>query len=132
MFGRKRHAAEDSSASVPQLSDERIFKLVHEQLSAFIGEHGAWTVSRREVDEDALFHGILAHSVAAQITAAIAAEYGIIVAAADAAPTTSDDEPETRWVPAPITMFADLRRPVTGEVPSIGTREREDRDSLVA
>jgi hypothetical protein len=121
------------------LSEAQILELVSEKLAAFVGEHGEWTVSRRaDSDTDAIFHTILARSVAVGITAAIMdakrkleagepveqAEPGLHVAEEPIADTDLEHEEPAAfgWEPAPITVWTDLRKPVTGEIPQIAER----------
>lgn len=147
MFGRRRHAAaEVQAAPVPQLTDAQILEVVHAKIAELIGERGEWTVSRRSFDDtDAIFHSVLSQSVSVGITAALvearrrleAGESEIVVAAepqhraeAEAEPAVVEaeapaevDEPAAfGWEPAPITVWTDLRRPVTGEIPAIAQR----------
>lgn len=144
MFGRRRHAAaEVPAAPTPQLTDARILELVQEKVDELIGENGEWTVSRRsEDDTDTIFHTVLAQSVSMSIAATIvearrrveAGEHGAVSAAQHrAAPEADaekidetiveleaehDEQPAAfSWEPAPITVWTDLRKPVTGEIP---------------
>ena len=145
MFGRRRHAAaEVQAAPVPQLTDAQILEVVHAKVAELIGERGEWTVSRRSSDDtDTIFHSVLSQSVSVGITAALvearrrleAGETEIVLASepqhrADAEPLAAaeavDDVHEEPaafgWEPAPITVWTDLRRPVTGEIPAIAER----------
>ncbi|WP_243768608.1 hypothetical protein [Leifsonia sp. TF02-11] len=147
MFGRRRHAAaEVQAAPVPQLTDAQILEVVHAKIAELIGEHGEWTVSRRSSDDtDTIFHSVLSQSVSVGITTALmearrrleAGESDILVAAepqhraeAEAEPVVVDAEAPAEiaepaafgWEPAPITVWTDLRRPVTGETPAIAQR----------
>jgi hypothetical protein len=143
MFGLRRHAASVKAApvpQVPQLSEEQLFELVHARLAEFVGENGTWTVSARtEADSDTIFHGILARSVALGIAADIRVakekleagemvEVGAHVAPVlqavsdrnEPADLDHDAEPAAfGWQPAPITVWTDLRKPVTGEIPQV-------------
>lgn len=120
------------AAPVPQLSDEQVFEHVHAVLDRLLGESGTWTVARRDGSEsDALFHRLLAHSVSQDITASLseakvrlaAIEHVPLHMASDTATEQShggdpDEEPAAlAWQPAPITRWADLKRPVTDELP---------------
>lgn len=130
MFGRRRHAAVTPPAPVPQLTDEQVFEHVHAVLDRLLGEHGTWTVARRDGSEsDALFHRLLAHSVSQDVTAALSEARARLAASERVAlhlagegaglPDAAgpEDEPAAlAWQPAPITRWADLKRPVTGEV----------------
>ncbi|HEY2557950.1 MAG TPA: hypothetical protein VGI08_12655 [Diaminobutyricibacter sp.] len=135
MFGRRRHVAAVPAAPVPQLSEAQILELVHQKLAEFVGEHGEWTVSRRaDADTDAIFHTIIARSVAVGITAAIMdakrtleagvpVEPGLHVAEEPVPDVIETREPAAfGWEPAPITVWTDLRKPVTGEIPAMTER----------
>jgi hypothetical protein len=107
---------------------------------------------RSSDDTDAIFHSILAQSVSVGITAALVearrrleagetavevaaepqhrapAEPVAIEAAAPVAEVQEQVEQEHEepaafgWEPAPITVWTDLRKPVTGELPAIPER----------
>lgn len=151
MFGRRRHVAAAPAAPAPQLTEEQIFELVHRQLAGFVGAEGEWTVSRRtNAHTDAIFHGVLVKSITEEIVAALrdarlqleagVAAAPVIVAEHDEpgqhvasveTPDAAADELEPAafgWEPAPITVWADLRKPVTGEIPML----REQAPALVA
>jgi hypothetical protein len=142
LFGRRKHAAPAPAAAAlagavqapaPQLTDELIFAAVQRTLSDVFGDAGDWTVARRSPEQDDLiFHDVLVHSLATAVTASVAAAretlvptggpLGLLrtpraVPAADEAPAEEADEPAAlSWEPAPITRWADLKRPVTGPV----------------
>lgn len=149
MFGRRRHAAaEVQAAPVPQLTDAQILEVVHTKIAELIGERGEWTVSRRSTDDtDSIFHSVLAQSVSVGITAALvearrrleAGEASVVVAsepqhrapaepvAVEAAAVAEEQQEHEEpaafgWEPAPITVWTDLRKPVTGELPAIAER----------
>jgi len=132
MFGRRRHVAVAPPAPAPQLTDEQVFDHVHAVIDRLLGENGTWTVTRREgATSDTFFHRLLAHSVSQDITAELSDARARLVAgdrvalhvARDAEETGAqasdpEDEPAAlAWQPAPITRWADLKRPVTAEVP---------------
>ncbi|ODA89441.1 hypothetical protein ATY41_05930 [Leifsonia xyli subsp. xyli] len=141
MFGRRSHVAiRKPVAPVPQLTDAQILALVHSKVSELIGEKGEWTVVRRGADDtDTVFHSVLSQSVAVGITAAIVEartrlETGetaepqhraptepvpVIAAGAEAA---EEEFAAMTWEPAPITVWTDLRKPVTGEIPAVQER----------
>jgi len=139
MFGRRRHVAPAVAAPAPQLTEERVFDIVHTQIAAAIGEKGEWTLTRRaESDTDDIFHGVIAHSVASQVMEALrtardqlmsqapapatAQEPGGHVAQATPAPV--EHEPAAfGWEPAPITVWTDLKKPVTGPLALIRDHE---------
>lgn len=143
-FGRRKHAAPAPAAAplvgaapapaAPQLTDELIFAAVQRALTDVFGESGDWTVARRSPEQDDLiFHDVLVHSLATSVTASVSAARESLVptggplgllrtprAAAEpdpAEPTDAAEEPAAlSWEPAPITRWADLKRPVTGPV----------------
>ena len=103
-------------------------------------------------DTDTIFHSVLAQSVSLSITTAlvearqrvaagetiataepqhlaaeapasepVAADEPAVTVEADT--TTESDEPAAfGWEPAPITVWTDLRKPVTGEIPTLTER----------
>ncbi|MEO9096004.1 MAG: hypothetical protein ABI255_10345 [Microbacteriaceae bacterium] len=101
-------------APQPHLTQAQLYEIVHASLADLIGTSGQWSVVRRtDGDTDTIFHGILTDSVSQQIAGAISA--------AQAAQEPLPAEPAAlAWQPAPITVWADLRKPVTGEIPRIG------------
>lgn len=141
MFGRRRHVAPVPVAPVPQLSEQQVFELVQGRLDALIGPAGGWSLTRRtDADTDSIFQGVLVRSVAVDITRGLtqarltlessadtaaaaagrSAEPGQHVATGGAAPDTHASEPAAfGWEPAPITVWADLRKPVTAEIPQL-------------
>jgi hypothetical protein len=145
LFGRRKHAAPTSAAAVlataqattppaaPELTDELIFAAVQKSLNDVFGESGDWTVARRSPGQDDLiFHDVLVHSLATSVTASVAAARETLVptggplgllrapraeaAEPESADETVDEPAALSWEPAPITRWADLKRPVTGEV----------------
>ncbi len=145
MFGRRRHAAaEVPAAPVPQLTDAQILQIVHGKIAELIGEDGEWTVSRRSTDDtDTIFHSVLAQSVSVGIAAALvdarrrleageapaspqpqhlARPQEAPVAEAAVEPVETEEPAAFGWEPAPITVWTDLRKPVTGEIPAVTER----------
>jgi len=146
IFGRRKHAAPapvaSAPAAAPELTDELVFAAVQRSLTQVFGEHGDWTVARRSDEQtDTIFHDILVHSLATTVTASISAardanaeahdvlaggplgllrapriEAPAVEADADVEPDAEDEPAALRWEPAPITRWADLKRPVTGPV----------------
>ena len=132
----------DTTENVIQLTDELVFAAVQRSLNLVFGENGDWTVARRSDEQtDAIFHDILVHSLATTVTASISAardanaeandmlaggplgllrapriEQAPVETAADAALEPEEEPAALRWEPAPITRWADLKRPVTGPV----------------
>lgn len=157
MFGRRRHVAPTPTAPTPQLTENDIFDIVHAQVAAAIGEHGEWSLTRRgDSDTDALFHGVVAHSVTAHVVEALRAARDSLAqpepapqAAAteiderlgehvaepttdtpDAEFTTVDEPAAFGWHPAPITVWTDLKKPVTGQLAQI--QQQRESHQLVA
>jgi hypothetical protein len=143
LFGRRKHAAPAPAVAAlasaapapaaPQLTDELIFAAVQRTLSDVFGDAGDWTVARRSAEQDDLiFHDVLVHSLATAVTASVAAARETLVptggplgllrtprpvpVANDADVDEADEPAALSWEPAPITRWADLKRPVTGEI----------------
>lgn len=137
MFGRRKHAAAATAvvAPAPRLTDEQIFQIVHERVDAMLGARGGWTVVRRtEGDTDSIFHDVLTHSIATEITGALhdatahlhtapqrAAEH-VAEPVADAPAAAGEEPAALAWEPAPVTVWTDLKKPVTGELALGGVR----------
>ena len=86
---RRRQPAPEVVAA-PALTQDELFAVVHERLSAFVGAEGAWVVTRRSHDDrDPIFHGMLARSLAHELSAAIQAEQLRAGVEATANPVTS-------------------------------------------
>lgn len=135
MFGRRRHVAAVAVAQIPQLSEAQIHSVVSARLAEFLGPEGEWVVARRTDDDiDTIFQETLTETIATDLTRAIThaketlitgqpAESGQHVAQDRAPAVPTSDEPAAEpealgWVPAPITIWTDLRKPVTGEIPT--------------
>jgi hypothetical protein len=138
------------SAPAPQLTENDIFDIVHAQIAAAIGEHGEWSLTRRaDSDTDSLFHGVVAHSVTTHVVEAlrsarenlsrldvtddVAERPGEHVAESAIPAQAPVPVPETEpaafgWQPAPITVWTDLKKPVTGQLAQI----HQDLHQLVA
>lgn len=137
-FGRRKHAASVPAApapvtATPQLSNELIFGAVQQTLAEVFGDNGEWTVARRDpAQSDTIFHEVLVHSIATSVTARVAAvresltveagPLGLLRAPRPPAPVNENEQTDAAgdelaglsWEPAPITRWADLKRPVTG------------------
>jgi hypothetical protein len=129
-------------AQIPQLSEKQIHDVLVAKLSEFLGADGEWVVSRRtEDDTDTIFQDTLTDSIAVALSIALAhAKHMLITGeaaepaqhvaprapeAGDVAEPSVVTEPEALgWQPAPITVWTDLRKPVTGEIPRVGAKER--------
>ena len=106
MFGRRRRrlaaSAALSVASTPVLRDDQIFELLHDKLTALVGEHGAWTLVARSADDtDTIFHGLKAREIATELTDAITTEQAALRGETSGEPTA------LTWSPAPITTWSE-------------------------
>ena len=106
MFGRRRRRlaanAALSVAPAPVLADEQIFELLHDRLSALVGEDGAWTlVARRSDDTEVIFHGLKAREIATELTQAITTEQAALRGESSGEPTALS------WTPAPIATWSE-------------------------
>ncbi|WP_105034694.1 hypothetical protein [Cryobacterium aureum] len=91
-----------SIAPAPVLRDEQIFELLHDKLSALVGEHGAWTmVARSAEDTEVIFHGLKAREIATELTEAITTEQATLRGESTGEPTALS------WTPAPITTWSE-------------------------
>lgn len=123
---RRRQPAPEIVAA-PALTQDELFAVVHERLAAFVGSEGAWVVTRRSHDDrDPIFHGMLARSLAHELSSAIQAEQlragapvtsspiteAIPVMTASTPPVTADTAPAAEpvaltWEPKPIAVWAE-------------------------
>ncbi|KQQ04062.1 MULTISPECIES: hypothetical protein [unclassified Rathayibacter] len=135
---RRRQPAPEVVAA-PALTQDELFAVVHERLAAFVGEQGAWVVTRRSHDDrDPIFHGMLARSLAHELSSAIQAEQvragveatsspiteAIPVMTASTPPVTSDDvtaaEPAAlTWEPQPIAVWAEPSQADRADAPAV-------------
>ncbi|TFD67106.1 hypothetical protein [Cryobacterium sp. Hb1] len=116
MFGRRRRrlaaSAALSVASTPVLRDEQIFELLHDKLTALVGEHGAWTLVARSADDtEVIFHGLKAREIATELTDAITTQQAALRGESSGEPTA------LTWFPAPITTWSE---PAASEAPARG------------
>ncbi|NRD10134.1 hypothetical protein [Rathayibacter agropyri] len=115
---RRRQPAPEFIAA-PALTQDQLFAVVHERLAAFVGSEGAWVVTRRSHDDrDPIFHGMLARSLAHELSAAIQEEQlraGVertespVTAAIPAmrASTPPIEPAALTWEPQPIAVWAE-------------------------
>ncbi|QWL30600.1 hypothetical protein [Rathayibacter toxicus] len=130
---RRRQGASEVVAA-PALTQDQLFAVLHERLAAFVGAEGAWVVTRRSHDDrDPIFHGMLARSLAHELSSAIHTEQrrvgvddtanpvtaGIPVMQASTPPVAPAEPTALRWDPPPITLWAE---PEPEEVPAPATR----------
>jgi hypothetical protein len=97
-------AAPSPRPTAADLRGEHIFELVNAKLSQFIGPAGQWSLVRRQPDDtDAIFHAMLTHQIAAEVTRTLLEErdtVAVIVPADEQALALS-------WAPAPLVVWAD-------------------------
>lgn len=127
---RRRRPAPEIVAA-PALTQDELFAVVHERLAAFVGAEGAWVVTRRSHDDrDPIFHGMLARSLAHELSSAIRAEQlragveGTPSPVTEAMPPMRASIPAVEpaaltWEPAPIAVWAE---PTTVETPVPASR----------
>ncbi|PPF22741.1 hypothetical protein C5C31_12525 [Rathayibacter rathayi] len=116
---RRRQPVPEVVAAAPVLSQDELFAVVHERLAAFVGSEGAWVVTRRSHDDrDPIFHGMLARSLAHELSAAIQDEQLRAGAERTSSPlteaipvmraSTPPVEPAAlTWDPQPIAVWAE-------------------------
>jgi hypothetical protein len=97
-------AAPTPRPTAADLRGEHIFELLNTRLSEFIGPGGGWSLVRRSVgDTDRIFHAMLTHQIAAELTRAILDERANVAVVVPA-----EDEPlALSWEPAPLVVWAD-------------------------
>lgn len=115
MFRRWRRArlaaqaAAHTAAPAPRptaadLRGEHIFELVNAKLSQFIGPAGQWSLVRRKPDDtDAIFHAMLTHQIAAEVTRTLLEERETVAVIVPADEQTL----ALSWTPAPLVVWAD-------------------------
>ncbi|WP_448005110.1 hypothetical protein [Agromyces bauzanensis] len=99
------HAA--ASAPRPTAADlrgEHLFELLNAKLAEFIGPGGAWSLVRRtEHDTDQIFHAMLTHQIAAELTRTVLDERDSVAVIVPA-----ENQPlALSWEPAPLVVWAD-------------------------
>ena len=101
MFGRRRRQRAEVTPVpvVNEYSGEQLFDLVNTRLADIIGVHGQWTLVRRTDDDtDEIFHAMLTHQIAAELTHAYLADRSAQRVAAGAEPLALG------WTPAPLVV----------------------------
>ena len=101
------HAAAPTPAPRPTAADlrgEHIFELLNARLSEFIGPGGGWSLVRRsDGDTDRIFHAMLTHQIAAELTRAILDERDSVAVVVPA----GEESMALGWEPAPLIVWAD-------------------------
>ena len=118
-------AATTPRPTAADLRGEHLFELLNAKLAEFIGPGGAWSLVRRtEQDTDQIFHAMLTHQIAAELTRTVLDERDSVAVIVPA-----ENEPlALSWEPAPLVVWADpvvMPEPEASEtdaaeLPSIG------------
>ena len=102
-------ASAHAAAPAPRLTaadlrGEHLFDLLNAKLSEFIGPGGTWSLVRRTDDDtDNIFHAMLTHQIAAELTRTVLDERDTVAVVVPA-----EDEPlALSWQPAPLVVWAD-------------------------
>jgi hypothetical protein len=112
MFGRRRRVAPVIHTPViqtplPELSDERVYELIHERIAQVLGTDGEWTlVPRSHADTDEIFHGLKAQEIATALSTILRMAKAELRGESEAEPTALP------WTPAPITVWADAQQEI--------------------
>ncbi|MWV60538.1 hypothetical protein [Rathayibacter sp. VKM Ac-2754] len=135
---RRRQPAPEVVAA-PALTQDELFAVVHERLAAFVGAEGAWVVTRRSHDDrDPIFHGMLARSLAHELSSAIQAQQlragveatsspiteAIPVMTASTPPVTATEPAALTWDPQPIAVWADPAQSERADAPAAADSAR--------
>ena len=118
-------AAAKPRPTAADLRGEHLFELLNAKLSEFIGPNGAWSLVRRtDADTDRIFHAMLTHQIAAELTRTVLDERDTVAVVVPA-----ENEPfALTWEPAPLVVWADPVVVSTSEadaasLPSIGSSQ---------
>lgn len=97
-------AAPTPRPTAADLRGEHLFELLNAKLSEFIGPNGTWSLVRRTPDDtDQIFHAMLTHQIAADLTRSVLDEREAVAVVVPA-----EDEPlALSWQPAPLVVWAD-------------------------
>ncbi|WP_022890528.1 hypothetical protein [Agromyces italicus] len=97
-------AATPPRPTAADLRGEHIFELLNARLSEFIGQGGGWSLVRRsDGDTDRIFHAMLTHQIAAELTRAILDERDSVAVVVPA----GEESMAFGWEPAPLIVWAD-------------------------
>ena len=97
-------AATPPRPTAADLRGEHIFELLNARLSEFIGPGGGWSLERRaDGDTDRIFHAMLTHQIAAELTRAILEERDSVAVVVPA----GEESMALGWEPAPLVLWAD-------------------------
>lgn len=110
-------AAPAPRPSAAELRGEHIFELLHGKLSEFIGSSGEWTLVRRtDADSDRIFHAIVTHQIAAELTRSILDERENVAVVVP----EGEQQLALDWEPAPLVVWAE---PLGAHVANVETAE---------
>jgi hypothetical protein len=122
-------AAATPRPTAADLRGEHLFELLNAKLSEFIGPGGSWSLVRRtEADTDQIFHAMLTHQIAAELTRTVLDERENVAVVVPA-----ENEPlALSWTPAPLVMWAEPTvvseaEPEAAALPTIGQATLEAR-----
>lgn len=97
-------AAPAPRPSAADLRGEHIFDLLHGKLSEFIGSSGEWTLVRRtDADSDRIFHAIVTHQIAAELTRSILDERDNVAVVVP----EGEQQLALDWEPTPLVVWAE-------------------------
>jgi len=97
-------APRPTADTAADLRGEHIFELLNARLSEFIGPGGGWSLVRRsDGDTDRIFHAMLTHQIAAELTRAILDERDSVAVVVPA----GEESMVLGWEPAPLIVWAD-------------------------
>ncbi|WP_173924354.1 hypothetical protein [Agromyces sp. Marseille-P2726] len=98
------HAAPSPRPTAADLRGEHLFDLLNAKLSEFIGPTGTWSLVRRTPDDtDQIFHAMLTHQIAADLTRSVLDERDAVAVVVPA-----ENEPlALSWEPAPLVVWAE-------------------------
>lgn len=101
------HVAAPTPAPRPTAADlrgEHIFELLHSKLSEFIGATGEWALVRRtDDDSDRIFHAVVTHQIAAELTRTILDERENVAVVVP----EGEQQLVLAWEPAPLVVWAE-------------------------
>jgi hypothetical protein len=98
------HAAPTPRPTATDLRGEHLFELLNAKLAEFIGPAGSWSLVRRSDDDnDHIFHAMLTHQIAADLTRTLLDEREAVTIVVPA-----ENEPlALSWEPTPLVVWAE-------------------------
>ena len=133
MFGRRRRAVPVIQPLAAELSGEQIFELLHSKLAEIIGTGGQWTlVPRRSDDTDVIFHGMMAHQIAASLTGLLRAQDAALSCETAPSGESALEPTALSWTPAPISVWAEPERTMATASIQLPAAQSIEKPRLVA